>query len=116
GTLELIDIFCRLDAWYSMAVAVKTFNLSFPEFIDQKNPKVEARGLYHLLIHKPVAYDLEMDPEHNFLFLTGANMAGKSTLIKAVGAAVFLAHMGMGVPATNMRLTLFDGLLSNINV
>ena len=43
-------------------------------------------------------------------------MAGKSTLIKAVGAAVFLAHMGMGVPATSMRLTLFDGLLSNINV
>lgn len=116
GTLELIDIFCRLDAWYSMAVAVKTFNLSFPEFIDQQNPKVEARGLYHLLLHKPVAYDLEMDPEHNFLFLTGANMAGKSTLIKAVGAAVFLAHMGMGVPATHMRLTLFDGLLSNINV
>jgi len=30
GTLELIDIFCRLDAWYSMAVAVNTFNLSFP--------------------------------------------------------------------------------------
>jgi DNA mismatch repair ATPase MutS len=33
-----------------------------------------------------------------------------------VGAAVFLAHIGMGVPAQQMRLTLFDGLLSNINV
>jgi DNA mismatch repair ATPase MutS len=43
-------------------------------------------------------------------------MAGKSTLIKSVGAAVFLAHIGMGVPARQMRLTLFDGLLSNINV
>ncbi|RYZ54499.1 MAG: DNA mismatch repair protein MutS, partial [Chitinophagaceae bacterium] len=30
--------------------------------------------------------------------------------------AVFLAHMGMGVPARNMELTLFDGLLTNINV
>src|SRR5262249_47760027 len=40
----------------------------------------------------------------------------KSTLIKALGSAVFLAHMGMGVPAGKMRLTLFDGLLSNINV
>lgn len=116
GTLELIDIFCRMDAWYSMAVAVKTYNLAFPEFVDQHNPLVEARGLYHILLHDPVAYNLEMDPEHNFLFLTGANMAGKSTLIKAVGAAVFLAHMGMGVPASHMRLTLFDGLLSNINV
>ncbi len=115
-TLELIDIFSRLDAWYSMAVAVKTYNLSFPEFIEQDRPVVEARGLYHILIPRPVPYDLLMNPEHNFLFLTGANMAGKSTLIKSVGSAVFLAHIGMGVPAQNMRLTLFDGLLSNINV
>jgi DNA mismatch repair protein MutS len=116
GTMELIDIYSRLDAWYSMAVAVKTYGLSFPEFIDQANPLVEAKGLYHLLISRPIAYDLEMNPAHNFLFLTGANMAGKSTLIKSVGAAVFLAHIGMGVPATKMKLTLFDGLISNINV
>jgi DNA mismatch repair protein MutS len=115
-TLELIDIFSRLDAWYSMAVAVKKYNLTFPEFIEQEMPLVDAKGLYHILIHNPVAYDLQMDPRHNFLFLTGANMAGKSTLIKSVGSAVFLAHIGMGVPAEQMRLTLFDGLLSNINV
>jgi len=116
GTLEMIDIFSRLDAWYSMAVAVKTYQLSFPEFVEQDTPLVAAKGLFHILLPKPVAYDLTMDPAHNFLFLTGANMAGKSTLIKAVGSAVFLAHIGMGVPAQNMRLTLFDGLLSNINV
>ena len=43
-------------------------------------------------------------------------MAGKSTFIKSVGVAVFLAHTGMGVPAQKMELSLFDGLLSNINV
>lgn len=116
NVLEMIDIFSRLDAWYSMAVAVKTYGLSFPEFIEQDSPLVEAKGLYHILIPKPVAYDLQMNPKHNFLFLTGANMAGKSTLIKSVGSAVFLAHIGMGVPAAGMKLTLFDGLLSNINV
>lgn len=116
SVLELIDIYSRLDAWYSMAVAVKTYKLSFPEFLEQDTPLVEAKGLYHILIPKPVPYDLLMSPSHNFLFLTGANMAGKSTLIKSVGSAVFLAHIGMGVPAANMRLTLFDGLLSNINV
>lgn len=115
-TLELIDIFSRLDAWYSMAVAVKTYQLSFPEFIDQDSPVIDTKGLYHILLNKPVAYDIEMNARHNFLFLTGANMAGKSTLIKAVGSAVFLAHIGMGVPAEKMKLTLFDGLLSNINV
>ncbi|MCW5916700.1 MAG: hypothetical protein KIS82_05065 [Ferruginibacter sp.] len=57
-----------------------------------------------------------MGREKNFLFLTGANMAGKSTYIKSVGVAVFLAHTGMGVPAKKMHLTLFNGLLSNINV
>jgi DNA mismatch repair protein MutS len=116
GTLELIDIYSRLDAWYSMAVAVKTYGLTFPEFVEQQTPMVDAKGLYHILLPKPVAYDMQMNPEHNFLFLTGANMAGKSTLIKALGSAVFLAHIGMGVPAQQMKLTLFDGLLSNINV
>ena len=115
-TLELIDIFGRLDAWYSMAVAVKKLNLAFPEFIEQDSPLVEAKALYHILLPRPVAYDFQMNPQHNFLFLTGANMAGKSTLIKSVGAVVFLAHIGMGVPAQQMKLTLFDGLLSNINV
>ena len=116
ATLELIDIFSRLDAWFSMAIAVKTYHLSFPEFAEQQTPLIEAKSLYHILLPKPVAYDLTMNPQHNFLFLTGANMAGKSTLIKALGSAVFLAHMGMGVPAAHMKLTLFDGLLSNINV
>jgi DNA mismatch repair protein MutS len=114
--MELIDIFGRLDAWYSMAMAFKKFNLSFPEFVNQSQPLIDARDLYHILLPHPVAYDIRMSPESNFLFLTGANMAGKSTLIKAVGSAVFLAHLGMGVPAGSLRLTIFDGLLSNINV
>ena len=113
---ELIDIFSRFDAWYSMAIAVKTYNLEFPDFKDQEEPYLKAEGLYHVLLQAPVAYDLVMDPEENFVFLTGANMAGKSTLIKAVGSSVFLAHIGMGVPAKKMELSLFDGLLSNINV
>lgn len=115
-TLELIEIFYRLDAWYSMALAVKTFDLTFPEIVETEQPVIHAKGLYHLLLPQPVAYDVEMNPEHNFLFLTGANMAGKSTFIKSIGSAVFLAHLGMGVPAQEMRLTIFDGLLTNINV
>jgi DNA mismatch repair ATPase MutS len=113
---ELMDIFSRFDAWYSMAMAVKTFGLHFPKFIESEQPYFKAEGLYHVLLQAPVAYDLIMHPEENFVFLTGANMAGKSTLIKAVGSSVFLAHIGMGVPAKNMELSLFDGLLSNINV
>ncbi|MBI1342847.1 MAG: DNA mismatch repair protein MutS [Terrimonas sp.] len=116
NTLELIDIFGRIDAWYSMAHAVKKYKLSFPVFIQSDAAIINAKKLYHILLPQPVAYDVDMNPEHNFLFLTGANMAGKSTLIKSIGSAVFLAHIGMGVPAEEMQLTLFDGLLTNINV
>jgi DNA mismatch repair protein MutS len=113
---ELINIYAKLDAWYSMAMAVKQLNLSFPAFIEQEQSSIEVKSLYHILVPKPVSYDVKLSPENNFIFLTGANMAGKSTFIKAMGAAVYLAHIGMGVPATEMRLTLFNGILSNINV
>ena len=113
---ELIDIFGRLDAWYSMAKAVKVHHLSFPVFTASPQAALDAKGLYHLLLPAPVAYDVALQHKQNFLFLTGANMAGKSTFIKSVGAAVYLAHLGMGVPARSMQLTLFDGILSNINV
>ena len=114
--LGLLHIHAQLDAWYGMAMAVKKYNLVFPGFVDSPQPFIEASGLFHILLHKPIAYDVVMNRQTNFLFLTGANMAGKSTFIKSVGSAVFLAHIGMGVPAKKMGLSLFDGMLSNINV
>jgi DNA mismatch repair ATPase MutS len=114
--LELIDVYSKLDAWYGMAMAVKVFDLSFPVFMDSDAPVLKSKKLFHILLEEPVAYDVELNEKNNFIFLTGANMAGKSTFIKAVGNAVFLAHIGMGVPAKSMQLSLFDGLLSNINV
>ncbi len=113
---ELIDIYSHLDAWYGMAMAVKEFNLSFPVFNFSEEPVLKAKNLFHILLENPVAYDVELNEKNNFIFLTGANMAGKSTFIKAAGSSVFLAHIGMGVPAKSMELSLFDGLLSNINV
>ncbi len=114
--LDLVVLYAQIDAWYGMARAVQKFELIFPEFVQNDQPVIEAKGLYHLLVQEPVAYDVVLNQKTNFLFLTGANMAGKSTFIKSVGASVFLAHIGMGVPAQQMKLTLFDGMLSNINV
>lgn len=113
---ELMEIHGQFDAWYSMAMAMNKFNLQFPEFIDQEDPSFEASGLYHLLLSEAVPYDITMNRDTNFIFLTGANMAGKSTFIKSIGLNIFLAHIGMGVPARSMKLSLFDGILSNINV
>lgn len=113
---ELMEAYYQLDAWYGMAMSVDKFDLQFPDFIERSEPGIQAKELYHILLPEPVGYDVTLNPECNFIFLTGANMAGKSTFIKSVGAAVFLAHIGMGVPAKSLELTLFDGLLSNINV
>ncbi len=113
---ELIDVFFQVDAYYSLAMAVRQLNLHFPTFINDQRPYLGAEGLYHVLLKTPTPYNLEMKQENNFIFLTGANMAGKSTFIKSVGLAVFLAHIGMAVPAASMVLTPFHGLLSNIQV
>ncbi|MDP9043071.1 MAG: DNA mismatch repair protein MutS [Bacteroidota bacterium] len=116
AAVALIEIYGKLDAWYSMAVAGRKFGLAIPEFNDIGVPILEIKALHHLLLPHAVSYDVKMDPQSNFFFLTGANMAGKSTFIKAVGIAVFLAHLGMGVPAEQMNTSIFDGILSNINV
>ncbi|WP_207495455.1 MutS-related protein [Aridibaculum aurantiacum] len=114
--LELVDIYSRLDAYYGMAMACKKFNFTFPQIEKSAAPYIEATNLYHLLLHEPVSYNVELNQQTNFLFLTGANMAGKSTFIKAVGVSVYMAHIGMGVPADSFQVSYFDGLLSNIQV
>jgi DNA mismatch repair protein MutS len=116
AALTLIEIYSKLDAWYSMAIAGRDFGLCVPEIRDIETPFLEIDGLYHLLLPDAVSYNVQMNVENNFFFLTGANMAGKSTFIKAVGIALLMAHLGMGVPGKKMKISLFDGILSNINV
>jgi len=114
--LELVDIYSKLDAYYGLATACIKYGFSFPTIEKTTAPVVEAEDLYHLLLKEAVSYHVGLNQQQNFLFLTGANMAGKSTFIKAVGVAVYLAHIGMGVPAKSLRVSMFDGLLSNIQV
>ncbi|MBI3882875.1 MAG: DNA mismatch repair protein MutS [Sphingobacteriales bacterium] len=113
---ELLAIYAQLDAWYGMGQSMKEYKLVFPQFINGDQPIIAAKALRHILLANPVSYDVTLHQQSNFMFLTGANMAGKSTFIKSVGTAVFLAHIGIGVPAQEMQLSFFDGLLSNINV
>jgi DNA mismatch repair ATPase MutS len=43
-------------------------------------------------------------------------MAGKSTFMKSVGIAVYLAHMGFPVAAEGMAFSVQDGMYTSINV
>lgn len=113
---ELTEIYSTIDAYLSLAIATENFGYSFPKFIESKEPLIESIDLYHPLLQKPVSYSFNLKKDLNFLFLTGANMAGKSTFIKSTGIAVYLAHLGMSVPAKSLQLSFFDGLLSNIQI
>ena len=113
---DLMDIYFRLEAWFSMARAVKVYGLTFPEFVESKEPYLEVKGLYHLMVENPKSCDVLLNNEQGLMFLTGSNMAGKSTLIKAVGLSIYLSHLGMGIPAASMKLSTFDGLSTNINI
>lgn len=116
ATEELIEIHSKLDAYISLAKAANKFHFTYPEVIEAEEPCIEAEGLYHFLLEMPVAYEVKLNQSANFIFLTGANMAGKSTFIKAAGLAAYMAHIGMGVPAKKMRISRLDGILSNIQV
>ncbi|MFY7651101.1 MAG: MutS-related protein [Chitinophagaceae bacterium] len=113
---ELIDIFSWLDAYHGVAKAMQRLPTCFPTLLTAEKPFLHIKQLYHPLVQQPTAYNVQFEQKDNFLFLTGANMAGKSTFIKAVGISVYLAHLGFPVPAAAMQLTFCDGLLSNIQV
>jgi len=113
--MQLMDVYYEIDALLSLAKAIQEFRLTFPQFVEANYPGLKLTELYHLFLTKPTQVDISFKDKHNFLFLTGPNMAGKTTFLKAVGVAVYFAHLGIGVPATKMELTFFDTLFSSIN-
>lgn len=112
----LIERYARLDALQSMAAATTEQGWHLPELLPSADLHYEARQLYHPLLQQPVAYDIAFSREQNFLFLTGANMSGKSTLIRAMGVSALLAHLGMGVPAARMKVSFLEGIITNMQV
>jgi DNA mismatch repair protein MutS len=75
-----------------------------------------AADLRHPGLDRAVGNRMAFSGDSNVLFLTGANMAGKSTLMKSFGIAVYLAHMGFPVAAQDMEFSVREGLYSSINV
>lgn len=113
--VALIDIAYRLDVYLSMAKAIKELNLTFPEIVESETPVLELEGLYHLFLKNPTKNDLLYNNGKHFLFLTGPNMAGKTTFLKSLGISIYLAQLGMGVPAMRMKISPFNALFSSLN-
>lgn len=69
-------------------------------------PVFSARGLGHPLLtpERCVRNDVEVGPPGTLLLITGSNMSGKSTLLRAIGANTALAGAGAPVCATALSL------------
>ncbi|HPE57308.1 MAG TPA: hypothetical protein P5514_02775 [Bacteroidales bacterium] len=112
----LIDLIYELDLIISMAKVHQKYDLQFPTFVESERAVLEVEGLRHLFVKNCTPNDLKFGDYHFFMFVTGPNMAGKTTYLKAAGVAVFLAHLGFGVSARSMKLSGFDRIFSSINV
>ncbi|HSC38539.1 MAG TPA: hypothetical protein VLD19_11720 [Chitinophagaceae bacterium] len=105
-----------LDVYIAVGRVAQERNFSFPVVVQQEEPLLELDGFYHPLITNPVANSLHLSGTNHVIFLTGANMAGKSTLMKSASIVLLLAHMGFPVPAARMKFAPFDGIYTTINL
>ena len=106
---EWIDGVSEMDALVSMA----TFRYNEPaactaEISNKDRVEFEAEGLWHpFLGERAVSNDFSI-ADANYYILTGANMAGKSTFLRAVGVNYILAMNGMPVFAKRLHTTVFN--------
>lgn len=115
---RLLDIVYHIDVYSTVAeVADKC---KFTEALACKNVPnencINITGFFHPQLANAVANTISVDYKNNVLFLTGANMAGKSTFMKSFGIAVYMAHMGFPVAAEKMTFSVCDGMFSSINI
>lgn len=82
---------------------------AFPE-LDPDARVLVARDIGHPLLPRSarVHNDAEVGPSGTFLLVTGSNMSGKSTLLRALGVNIVLAQAGGPVCASALRLPPVD--------
>jgi len=103
-----LDALGRLEALSALAsLKADHPKWCFPDLREGEEPGFTAKGMGHPLLPPDlcVANDLELGPPGSFLFVTGSNMSGKSTLLRAVGVNAVLAQAGGPVCAREMKMT-----------
>lgn len=79
---------------------------NFPEFVDE-GPLFEAEALQHPLMSARVCVpnDVCIGNRPDLLIVSGSNMSGKSTLLRAIGLNAVLAWAGAPVAARRLRIS-----------
>jgi hypothetical protein len=95
----------ELDALAALATARRDNPEWSAPAIDER-PIFSAEALGHPLIAaaRRVSNDVEVGPPGTLLLITGSNMSGKSTLLRAIGLNAVLAQAGGPVCALRLRM------------
>ncbi|KAI8947853.1 DNA mismatch repair protein msh6 [Xylaria longipes] len=119
--LQAIRIVSQLDCLVSLAKASSSLGEPScrPVFVDEERSVVEFTELRHPCMLNTVDDFIPNDivlggNSANINLLTGANAAGKSTILRMSCTAVIMAQIGCYVPASAARLTPCDRIMSRL--
>ena len=103
---DWLDAVGEAEALASLAVLAADHPDWTMPVLDAEARTVRARGLGHPLITpgECVRNDVRVGPAGSFLLVTGSNMSGKSTLLRALGLNAVLARAGGPVCARELRM------------
>ncbi|EDM34888.1 putative mismatch repair-like protein [Pedobacter sp. BAL39] len=113
---KILQQIYHLDVYISIARVATEHGYTFAHALPRDANRLRLMEVYHPLLHKPVPNSLEMTPDSNIVFLTGANMGGKSTFMKSLSIAMYLAHLGFPIAAKQMEFSVCDGMYTTINL
>lgn len=112
------ELLTELEALAGLAaLAFDNPTWAFPIVGPASGGRVEAIGLGHPLLPPDVCVgnDVQVGPAGTFLLVTGSNMSGKSTLLRAIGLNVTLAQAGAPVCARSLQMPSI-GLATSVRV
>ncbi|QEC43801.1 MutS-related protein [Pseudobacter ginsenosidimutans] len=113
---NLLKQLYQLDVYIAVARTATDRGFVFPRALSKGKPVLALEGVYHPTLTNAVRNNVRMDEQQNVIFLTGANMAGKSTMLRSLSTALYIAHMGFPVAANSMEFSVLDGLYTTVNL
>ncbi|WP_127124784.1 MutS-related protein [Pseudoflavitalea rhizosphaerae] len=113
---KLLTFIYNLDVYLSVARVARERKYVFAKALEKGQAILKVKGVYHPGLTNPVANDVSLHPEKNLIFLTGANMAGKSTFLRSLSTALYVAHMGFPVAAAAIEFSVMDGIYTTVNL
>src|ERR1039457_7005163 len=107
---EWLNDWAEFEALNAMACyAFEHPDNTFPQLLDG-GARFEGKGLCHPLLppNRGVGNDVALNDSTAFYVISGSNMAGKSTFLRAIGLNAILAAAGAPVRAVKARMSVFN--------